>query len=119
MNILLVEDEAITVLLMKAILTNLGHTVVESCASGEKAVEAMDRHPVDLIFMDILLSGEMYGITTVEHINTKHNVPVIYATGYDDDEIKDRAMKTNPLGYLLKPVQQHDVELVLKKISMH
>ncbi|HBD95181.1 MAG: hypothetical protein A2015_04750 [Spirochaetes bacterium GWF1_31_7] len=112
MTILIVEDEAITVMLMKVIIKELGHTVQNAVATGEEAIRIVDTLKPDLIIMDILLAGEMNGIETAAEIRKKSDIPIVYATGYDDCDVKEKAMKTYPIGYLIKPLSQSDFEKI-------
>lgn len=117
MNIMIVEDEAISAMLMKVIINQLGHSVVKICASGEDAVESAGIVKPDLIFMDILLSGQMDGIKAAEEIRSKYNIPLVFATGYDEDDVKERAMQTGACSYLIKPIQHEDIAGVIKSVS--
>ncbi len=108
MTILIVEDEAITVMLMKVLIKGLGHTVLNAVATGEEAIRIVDSLKPDLIIMDILLAGEINGIDAAIEIRKKSDIPIVYATGYDDVDIKEKALKTNPIDYLIKPLSQSD-----------
>jgi CheY-like chemotaxis protein len=116
MNILLVEDEAMTVMLMKMLLKQLGYTDVFALASGEKALAFVDEWKPDLVFMDILLAGKIDGIETTRRMLQKISCPVVYTTGYDSKDIHERAMASGAAEYLLKPVVKDDIAAVIKKI---
>ena len=66
----------------------------------------------------------MNGVDTVEGIyrilekKNKDKLPVIFITGYVDEEIEKRAQKLNPSGYIYKPFDIKEfVEKVKKVLS--
>lgn len=113
-RILLVEDEAITAIMMKVNLTGMGFTVSDTCAKGEDAVESVRSDGPDLILMDINLVGEIDGIEAARRILQDRPVPVIFVTGYSDGQYYDRAMQLDPAGYLIKPVVFSELERAIR-----
>lgn len=103
MRILQVEDEAISALQMELALKRLGHEVLPHVATGEAAIARAERDNPDLVLMDIRLAGEMDGIQAAAAIRSVSAVPIVFITGYDDAEIRDRASGVGPLAYLIKP----------------
>jgi PAS domain S-box-containing protein len=85
-------------------LEQVGYGVVGTPFSGEEAVRAAEELKPDLILMDIDLEGEMDGIEAYELIRTRMDVPVVYLTGCTNEDVLERAKRTEPYGYLVKPV---------------
>ena len=108
-GILIVEDERILAADMQERLETLGYDVCGRVGSGEEAVEVAGREGPDLVLMDIQLDGAMDGIEATALIKEKHDVPVIYLTAFADQTVLDRAKVTQPLGYLLKPIQSREL----------
>lgn len=109
-TILIVEDEAIVAADLSSKLQRLGYTVSGSTACGEDALTLVqDQHP-DLVLMDIRLAGAMDGITAAEGIRREYDVPVIYLTAHSDRATLDRAKRTEPFGYILKPFEELELE---------
>ena len=108
-SILIVEDEQIAALDLQEILQSLGYRVLGTVHSGEKAVAMADTEVPDLILMDIHLAGEMSGIEAAEKILARHSVPIIYLTAYADPELVERAKKTRPYGYIIKPYDERGI----------
>lgn len=108
-RLLLVEDERITVLHIRNILENAGYSIIDSVSSGEEALDFVKKNKPDIILMDIILSGEMDGIDTVEIISKEYKIPTIYLTANTDMYVKERAMKTCPFGYLPKPIERDEM----------
>lgn len=113
-RILIVEDEGLVARDLAQRLRNMGHTVVGIVASGRAAVEqTAELHP-DLILMDIHLQGEMDGVDTASEIRFVYDVPVIYLTAYADDETLRRAKVTEPFGYILKPFEERELQVIIE-----
>jgi PAS domain S-box-containing protein len=121
-SILIVEDEQISALDLRETLLSLGYRVTGMAASGEKAIEMVDAEEPDLILMDIRLAGVLSGIEAAEKILTTHRIPIIYLTAYADPELVERAKKTRPYGYIIKPYDQRgiqtDIEIALYKFEL-
>ena len=103
-NVLIVEDEAIIALHMKNLIQRLGNYTCTSVSSGEHAIEITRTFDPHVIFMDINLAGEMNGIEAAKHIHDEHDVPVVFVSAYTDDETFEEVKRSNPAGYLTKPV---------------
>lgn len=118
----IVEDEAIVAMDLKTRLQALGYDVLGISSYGEDAVEKVAEHKPDLVMMDIVLKGEMDGITAAGIIRQEMEIPVIYLTAYADEKTIGRAKVTEPFGYILKPFEERDVltviEIALYKASM-
>lgn len=113
-KLLIVEDEGVVAWHIQEALEKLGHVVVASIASGQEAIEIAAQNQLDLVFMDISLKGKVDGIQAAQEIRTRFNIPVIYLTAYADDKTLERALVTNPLGYLIKPFQEKELQTTLE-----
>ena len=117
-RVLIVEDEPITALDLRARLETLGYAVPAIAASGKEAIgQAAEIRP-DLALMDIRLAGDMDGITAAEIIRARFNIPVVYLTAYSDDETLQRAAITEPFGYLLKPFSERELRTTIE-VALH
>ena len=108
-NILIVEDESIVAKDIQHSLKKLGYTVVGVCSAGEDAVRAAEELGPDLVFMDIMLKGDMSGIEAAGQIRERFNIPIIYLTAYADESTLSKAKVTEPYGYILKPFKEIDL----------
>ena len=120
-KILIVEDNAIVALETKERLRRLGYVVAGVTGTGKDAISLACSINPDLILMDINLKGDMDGITAAEQIAAFCPAPVIYITAYSNETTKERALKTNPSAYLVKPFREQElyrsIELALSKKS--
>jgi len=116
--IMVVEDEVITAMDLKLKLENLGYSVPATVTSGELAIQKAITIRPDLILMDIVLAGEIDGITAAQTIKDL-GIPIVYLTAYTDGETVKRARETSPYGYLIKPFEDGElyatIEMALSK----
>lgn len=119
-KILIVEDEMIIGANISLQLSKLGYEVNGIIPRGEEALIHIEQNQPDIVLMDIQLKGEMDGIETVQQMQTKHNIPVIYLTANTDDEHFNRAKDTNPHAFISKPFKkldlQHAIELTIDRM---
>ncbi|MFA4876898.1 MAG: response regulator [Methanoregula sp.] len=121
-SILIVEDEQIAAIDLKEIILSLGYRVTGIAGSGERAIQMADENTPDIILMDIHLSGKLSGIEAAQEILTRHAVPIIYVTAFADPELVERAKRTRPYGYIIKPYDERtlrtDIEIALYKFAL-
>lgn len=113
MNVLIIEDESLAADRLEKLLSKLDRKIIvlEIIDSVEDAVEWIERNEQpDLIFMDIMLAdGQSFEI--FEHVDVK--APVIFITAFDEYSIK--AFKVNSVDYLLKPIEQSELEYAIQQ----
>lgn len=118
-QILVVEDEQIVAMDLKHRLTRLGYEVCDLVASGEEALDLLERRRPDLILMDIVLAGQITGTQAAKIVRERFQVPVVYLTAYSDSATLDQIRDTEGDGYLVKPFQisalQGVIELTLSR----
>jgi PAS domain S-box-containing protein len=102
-RILIVEDELVAAWSIQEFLERSEHIVVASVASGSAAIQIAAEAKPDLVVMDIYLEGEIDGITAATEIRERFGIPVIYLTANTEDQTLQRAIATEPFGYLVKP----------------
>jgi PAS domain S-box-containing protein len=121
-KILIVEDESITSFELKTKIENWGYSVVGIASTSEDVLKMIPNLEPDLITMDITIRGEMDGIEVVEILQKTREIPVIYITAHSSDQIMERALKTSPYAFIIKPFADKElkfaIELALKKHSM-
>jgi CheY-like chemotaxis protein len=112
-KILIVEDEIIIAKEIQNSLRGLGYPSSTIVKSGEVAIKIVREIHPDLILMDIMLQGNIDGIQAAEHIRERFDVPIIYLTAYSDDKTLERAKKTEPSGYILKPFEETELRTTI------
>ncbi|SDG08772.1 CheY chemotaxis protein or a CheY-like REC (receiver) domain [Methanolobus vulcani] len=109
-KILVVEDENIIGLNIKKKLKSFGYTVPAIVSTGEEAIKMAEITFPDLILMDVRLKGNMDGVEAAGEIRKNFDIPVVYLTAYSDDEVLEKAKKTEPYGYIVKPFKANDLK---------
>jgi two-component system, response regulator PdtaR len=103
-SVLIAEDDAFQAFVMEKMLKKIHYPVVGKAKTGEDAIQLTDRLKPDIILMDIILAGQMDGITAASEILKKNPVSIIYVTGNADKSYLERAQKTKHSAYLIKPI---------------
>ena len=117
-SILIVEDEALVAEDLKEKIISLGYTIAGIADNGASAIALAKQKSPDLITMDINLSGSCDGISTMEQIRRVSDVPVIYVTAFATEPILERAKRTKPSGYIIKPFNDRQVRTSIE-IALH
>jgi CheY-like chemotaxis protein len=114
-TVLIVEDDMLLSLVEGRIVERLGYEVLAKAVNGREAIEKAKKHEPDVILMDISLKGDLDGIDTMKEIRAFSAVSVIYLSGNSDKHNRERARKTNPVDYLVKPISADALVQPLKK----
>jgi DNA-binding response OmpR family regulator len=117
-SVLIVEDETIVAFDIESIVESFGYRVTNSVINYEQALKSIEMDTPNIIFMDINLKNSKNGIETAKEIQKIKEIPIIYLTAFSDDETLQRAIETNPIGYLLKPFSKEDIKSIMK-LSLH
>jgi len=119
-DILLVEDEAITAVMLQKALREYGYNVRKPAATGNEAILRVKEKKPDIILLDINLPGDIDGIDTAHTIFTDHKIPIIFMTGYSNQMTIDRSKTLNPLAYLIKPVTVDEIDdVIVLNLEIH
>jgi two-component system, LytTR family, response regulator LytT len=109
LKIVVVEDEMIIAESIYRSLQSLNYDVLEPVANYTAALELINNEKPDLVLIDIRLSGSKDGIDLANEINSILAIPFIYLTSNSDPSTIERAKKTHPAAYLLKPFSKADL----------
>jgi PAS domain S-box-containing protein len=115
-TILIVEDEIINFSLINDFFLET-RVNIEYAENGLKAIEWIKKtSEIDLILMDIKMPV-LDGISALEEIKKiNSNIPIVALTAYAFENDKKRLMDRGFDGYLSKPVDQHELMKLTKKI---
>ncbi|MBC7493603.1 MAG: response regulator transcription factor [Flavobacterium sp.] len=115
MKIIIIEDEKPAARLLQRKIEKLGFTVNQMLHSVEEAIVwfKTNQHP-DLIFLDIQLSDGL-SFEIFEQVDIQS--AVIFTTAYDEYAL--RAFKLNSIDYLLKPIDDDDLEAAINKFKIN
>ena len=111
MNVIIIEDEKPAARRLSRLLTDLNVEVTTMLHSVEESIEWFqnNEHP-ELIFLDIQLSdGLSFEIFDMIEVQSA----IIFTTAYDEYALQ--AFKLNSIDYLLKPIDDEELENAVKK----
>jgi DNA-binding LytR/AlgR family response regulator len=108
-RILIVEDEFVTLDLLRDYLEESGYEISGDAMSADEAINILEQGQTDFALLDISIKGNRDGIWLAEQINKKYRIPFVFLTAFSDSQTVRTATKTNPYGYLVKPFTQADI----------
>lgn len=106
LRIILADDEPITLLDIKEILTEEGFIVIGECEDGVSAVNLAKALKPDLVILDIKMPV-MNGIDAAKILCHERIAPVLLLSAYSSDEFINQAGAAGVLAYLIKPVTKN------------
>ena len=117
-RIVIVEDDAVIASDLELILMKMNYKVTGIFDNGEEAMPVIIDEDVDLVLLDISLSGKLSGIEVAEILCLKSNIPFIFITSYFDKKTVDLADKLQPAAYIVKPFQEKNL-MVNIELAFH
>ncbi len=124
LSALIIDDEQLAREELKYLLDQVGDVdVLAQGSNGIEAVELIEEHHPDLVFLDVQMPG-LDGLAAVERLLNRHKAQpaahaeplphIVFATAYDQYAV--RAFDVNAVDYLLKPFDRTRVEQALERV---
>ena len=113
-SVLIVEDEALIAEEISSTLHLLGYSVAGIIMNGDRALDAIAHLQPSLILLDIHIKGSLNGIDLAHIIRKKHALPFLFLTAFSDWDTLEKAKKTMPYGYILKPFNETTIKVNLE-----
>ncbi|MEB3343505.1 response regulator [Okeania sp.] len=113
--ILVVDDEANNLTLLKELLESEGYTTI-SANNGKKALQIANQSPPDLILLDIMMP-EIDGFEvckSLRHNPQLNTIPIIFLTALNDEKSQLKGLELMGDDYITKPF---NTPLLLAKIA--
>jgi two-component system LytT family response regulator len=109
----LVDDERLAIERLSRLLDATERVqIVGTATDPEDALEFLQQHDVDVLFLDI----QMPGLTGFELLEQLHrDVPVVFTTAYDRYALN--AFEVSSVDYLLKPIEPERLDRCLDKVE--
>lgn len=108
-KVLIVEDDPLIAIDIEQILNNLNFRVSGTAYNADDALFSLKNNTPDIVLLDVNLESDKDGINVAEIINDKYHLPFIYLTAHADKGTLERAKKTKPAGYIIKPFDERDL----------
>ena len=90
--------------------------LVGPCASGPEALRLLRQHPIDVVFLDVEMSG-MDGFQVLREAGSERTGAIIFVTAAATHALK--AFEVHALDYLLKPIEDERFTQVLARAKEH
>jgi two-component system, response regulator PdtaR len=116
LDILIAELEERTVLELKNMLPNLGHTILTVVSSGKEAVKKTVELGPDLVLIDINLLGVLKGVDAGKKIMDKLDVPVIFITVFTKNCLTMSLQLPEDAITLSKPIKQDHLKYAISNL---
>jgi len=117
-RIALVDDQALIRAGLRALLQQLGISIVFEADNGEALLEQLAQQPVQLILSDIRMPG-MDGIQALKTLRARGDqTPCVFLTTFDESDLLLRATEAGAQGFLLKDAAPEDLhEAITRAIA--
>lgn len=122
MNVLVVDDERELLVALTQVLVRMGHHVFEA-ENGEKALSIIKERGLDaptsihMVLLDVNMPG-LSGLEVLREIKIRDpSITVLIITAHGNIRDAVEAMREGAYNYIEKPVQQTDIEALVKKAS--
>ena len=115
-KILIVEDENIIALDIRAMLEDLGYMDSAIVSSGEESIQKASIMKPDLVLMDIKLKGSLDGVSAGQEIFKQFQIPIVYLTAYSDQATVNRinhGKNVNSPTVINKPFDEGELKTVI------
>ncbi len=114
-KILILEDELIVGLDLQEILIQEGYKTNLVHSYDEGMLELTTYQP-QLIICDINLNGKANGIDFAKEVNKLYPfIEVIFITSYTSVKYTEEAEQTSPLNYIVKPWNEEQIKVALRR----
>lgn len=110
---IIVDDERLARNELRNMLSSFDRIkIIAEAENVIEAVELIEKHKPDVIFLDIQMPGES-GFDFVNKINTK--AKIIFVTAFNEFAL--RAFEVNALDYLLKPINPERLKSAIERLD--
>lgn len=116
-KVVVVEDEPIILnnIVKRIESSDRAFTVVATAMNGKDALEKIYSYKADMVFTDIRMPV-MDGIELIRFLRVSFpDMPIVIITGFNDFEYMKESIDLSVYAYLLKPLEQYEVDKVLIK----
>lgn len=115
-NILIVDDSRTSRKILKKMVEEAGHTVIEECSNGEEGYLRYKELKPDLVTLDITMP-KLDGLEALQLIRKcDENAKVIMITAAGQKEKMIQAIKYGAAEFVAKPYDSEDIKHAIDKV---
>ena len=116
-RILVADDDKDLVMALAIRLRAAGYDVI-SAHDGEEAYQLAVENKPDLIILDVRMpaGGGFSSIDRLKHSLTTRNIPVIFLTAFDDEQMREEGRKLGAAGFFRKPFDDAEFMAVIAEV---
>lgn len=120
MKIGLVEEDSISVDVLKMFSKQLGWDVVYESKSYQQWIQTPpdDSNMPELFFVNLFFSGVTAGLAIGTWIRTFTNSKLVFISTIVDPQTLSFAEQLRPDGFLQKPIYKHDLQVLAQSLEL-
>lgn len=113
-RVLVVDDDPTVREVVATYVRANGHEVTEA-GDGQTAIEAMAKHPADLVVLDLMLPG-IDGLEVCRRIRMAREVPIIMLTALGSEADRVAGLELGADDYVSKPFSPRELALRVESV---
>ena len=121
-TVMIVDDQEVIRMQMKRLKIwgeTSGFVITEEAKNGQDAIEIYQRNPVDLIITDIRMP-KVDGIEFLRLVTELDNKPcVVFLSDFSEFNYAREGMKYGAFDYLVKPVEEQEIKVLLSNVKRY
>lgn len=117
-KIMIVDDEAYTVLVLKKLLAFQGYHSFVGSTDSTQAFNLIQQHRPDVLLLDIVMP-QVSGIDILQQMQSDVKlsaIPVIVLTATADPAVRTQALKFGATDYLSKPIASDELLMRVRNV---
>lgn len=102
LRVLIADDDGLTLMVLRKVLTGLGHEVIAEAGDGQQAEALAKSADLDLAILDIRMPN-LDGLEASRRIQAHRPIPVIILSAHTESGLGREAASAGAHAYLVKP----------------
>ena len=116
-RLLLVDDQALVRQGIRMVVDTADTIeVVAECSDGDEVPDALARHVIDVVVMDIRMK-RVDGATATARVRDAGGPPVLVLTTFDDDQTLAAALDAGAAGFVLKDAPGEEIIRAIERVA--
>ncbi len=117
-TILIIEDEAINILMLRSVIESIaGLHLIGHAMHADEAYKVIIEQKPDFILVDIKLKADSSGLSLVANLESEGKLPThIFCTAYNELSMMELMQVSKPAAILTKPINEFRLRTVIEKL---